>query len=130
MKMNRLSAVDYMVFALMLFICGGIGIYHAFVDKRRQTTANYLMANRSMSKLPIAISLLVSFLSAVSILGIPSEVYTYGFSYILICFAFVVIFLASAFLFVPVFYKLQITSTNEVLLYTVFPIFTYRSTME
>lgn len=115
--MNRLSAVDYTVFALMLLVSCGIGIYHAFAAKRMQTTANYLMADRSMSKLPIAMSLVVSFLSAISILGIPSEVYTYGLYYILVCVALAVVLLISAFLFVPVFYNLKIGSTNEVLLF-------------
>ena len=113
--MGSLSVVDYVIFALMLVVCGAIGIYHAIRSKQQQTTENFLMANHSMGKFPIAISLLVSFLSAVAILGIPSEVYTYGLSYLLVCVAFTIILLISAFLYVPVFYKLKITSTNEVL---------------
>ena len=114
-EMASLSAVDYVIFTLMLVVCGAIGIYHAIRSKHQQTTSNYLLADQSMNKFPIAVSLLVSFLSAVAILGIPSEVYTYGLSYILVSVAFTILLLMSAFLYVPVFYKLKITSTNEVM---------------
>ena len=114
-EMGSLSVVDYVIFALMLAVCGAIGIYHAIRGKQQQTTDNFLMANRSMGKFPIAMSLLVSFLSAIAILGIPSEVYTYGLSYVLISVAMTIVVATSAFLYVPVFYKLKITSTNEVI---------------
>lgn len=113
--MASLSVVDYVIFILMLVVCGAIGIYHAIRSRQEQTTANFLMANHSMGKFPIAMSLLVSFLSAIAILGIPSEVYTFGLSYVLVSFAFIILLLISAFLYVPVFYKLKITSTNEVI---------------
>lgn len=113
--MASLSVVDYVIFTMMLVVCGAIGIYHAIRSKQQQTTSNYLLADHSMNKFPIAVSLLVSFLSAVAILGIPSEVYTYGLSYILVSIAFTILLIISAFLYVPVFYKLKITSTNEVI---------------
>jgi Na+/proline symporter len=113
--MASLGVVDYVIFILMLVVCGAIGIYHAIRGRQEQTTANFLMANHSMGKFPIAMSLLVSFLSAIAILGIPSEVYTFGLSYVLVSFAFIILLLISAFLYVPVFYKLKITSTNEVI---------------
>jgi Na+/proline symporter len=113
--MASLSVVDYLIFILMLVVCGAIGIYHAIRNRQEQTTANFLMANHSMGKFPISMSLLVSFLSAIAILGIPSEVYTFGLSYVLVSFAFIILLLISAFLYVPVFYKLKITSTNEVI---------------
>ena len=113
--MASLAVADYVIFALMLVVCGVIGVYHAIRSKQQQTAENFLMANHSMGKFPIAISLLVSFLSAIAILGIPSETYTYGFSYILVVISFTVLLIISAYLYVPVFYKLKITSTNEVI---------------
>lgn len=113
--MASLGVVDYVIFSLMLVVCGSIGIYHAIRNKQQQTTSSYLLADHSMGKFPIAVSLLVSFLSAIAILGIPSEVYTFGLSYVLVSVAFTILLLISAFLYVPVFYKLKITSTNEVI---------------
>ena len=111
---NRLSEVDYVVFALMLVISLGIGIYHGFKSKRQQSTQSFLMADHSMSKFPVAVSLVVSFLSAIAILGIPSEVYTYGLSFVLTAVGFTLLLLLSAFVYVPMFYNLKITSTNAV----------------
>ncbi|XP_046862220.1 sodium-coupled monocarboxylate transporter 1-like [Xenia sp. Carnegie-2017] len=113
--MSALTVADYVIFSLMLCVSGAIGVYHAIRRKNQQTTSEFLLANQSISTFPIAISLLVSFLSAVAILGIPSEVYTYGLSYILISFAFTILISISAFLYVPVFYKMKILSTNEYL---------------
>ncbi|XP_046861298.1 sodium-coupled monocarboxylate transporter 1-like [Xenia sp. Carnegie-2017] len=113
--MSSLSVVDYILFALMLCVSGAIGIYHAIRSKNQGSKDYFLIENQNISSIPIAISLLVSFLSAISILGIPSEVYTYGLSYILVAIAFIFVILISAFLYVPVFYKMKIISTNEYL---------------
>jgi len=43
---------------------------------------SYLFSLRSMSPYPVAFSLCVSFLSAVTVLGTPAEVYIYGTMYI------------------------------------------------
>jgi sodium-coupled monocarboxylate transporter 8/12 len=53
-------------------------------------------------------------MSAVTVLGTPSEVYRFGASFVLffIAYAFVVIFTSE--LFLPVFYRSGITSTYEV----------------
>lgn len=41
----------------------------------------YLMAGRNLKILPVALSILVSFVSAVGILGGPAEMYAYGTQY-------------------------------------------------
>jgi len=56
-----------------------------------------------------------SFVSAITILGNPPEVYFYGTQYLLIAVGFVPITLALAYIFVPVFFKLQLTSAYEVI---------------
>lgn len=49
-------------------------------------TMEYLTANKSMSALPIALSILATFFSSSSLLGFPAEVYLYGIQYWLIVF--------------------------------------------
>ncbi|VTJ89934.1 Hypothetical predicted protein, partial [Marmota monax] len=68
-----------------------------------------------MSFGPVALSLTASFMSAVTVLGTPSEVYRFGASFILffISYTFVIIFTSE--LFLPVFYRSGITSTYEYL---------------
>ncbi|XP_037369683.1 sodium-coupled monocarboxylate transporter 1 [Talpa occidentalis] len=106
---------DYVVFAGMLLISAAIGIYYAFVGRGEQTSKEFLMGGRRMTAVPVALSLTASFMSAVTVLGTPSEVYRFGaiFSIFAITYFFVV--LISAEVFLPVFYKLGITSTYEYL---------------
>lgn len=49
-------------------------------------TMEYLTGNKSMSAIPIALSLLATFFSSSSLLGFPAEVYQYGIQYwIMLC---------------------------------------------
>uniref|UniRef100_G3NJN0 Solute carrier family 5 member 6a n=1 Tax=Gasterosteus aculeatus aculeatus TaxID=481459 RepID=G3NJN0_GASAC len=75
------TTVDYIIFALLLVASTGIGLFYAFSGGRQRTTQEFLMADRSMSCLPVSLSLLATFQSAVAILGAPSEVYTFGTQY-------------------------------------------------
>ena len=68
------GAADYVVFAAMLAVSAVIGIYYAFAGGKQSTTSEFLMGDRSMSVLPVAMSLMASFLSGISLLGIPVEV--------------------------------------------------------
>lgn len=67
-----------------------------------------------MTAVPVALSLTASFMSAITVLGTPVEVYQYGAIFILICFAYVLMVVVSAEIFLPIFYRLGITSTYEV----------------
>ncbi|EDO36358.1 predicted protein [Nematostella vectensis] len=111
----RFGAVDYSVFAIMLLISTGIGIYHALTGGKQKTTAEFLLANRKMMFLPVALSLLASFMSAITILGVPSEMYTFGTQYWMIISSYVILFPAVALVFVPVFRAVHITSSYEYL---------------
>jgi len=46
---------DYAVFAAMLLVSVGIGVYHAFVGGKQTSTKEFLMADRSMRSLPVAL---------------------------------------------------------------------------
>jgi Na+/proline symporter len=72
------TTLDYVIFALMLAISAGIGIFYGFFNKKQQTSKETLLANREMGVLPASLSLLASFMSGITILGNPSEVYLYG----------------------------------------------------
>ncbi|ELT90150.1 hypothetical protein CAPTEDRAFT_69450, partial [Capitella teleta] len=61
---------DYAVFLSVLLISLGIGVFYARKGRqKKQTIDSFLMADRSMSILPVSMSLLASFLSAITILG-------------------------------------------------------------
>lgn len=106
-------AADYAVFGCTLAISAGIGIFYAIKDRNKNTTDEYLLAGRSMHPIPVAMSLLSSFISAITILGTPAEVYVYSTMYWWISIAFIFTALGAAHIFIPVFYNLGITSVFE-----------------
>lgn len=105
---------DYVVFAAMLLISAAIGIYYAFAGGGQKTSKEFLMGGRSMSALPVALSLTASFMSAVTVLGTPAEVYRFGARFTLFAITYTLVIILSAEVFLPVFYRLGITSTYEV----------------
>ncbi|KAG8232978.1 hypothetical protein J437_LFUL012625 [Ladona fulva] len=110
------DALDYSVFALLLAMSAMIGVYFAFFAKKKQdTTDEYLMGGKSMGVFPIAMSLIASYISGVSSLGVPAEAYTYGIQYALVLVAEISVCVAVAFIFMPVFYKLQLMSAYKYL---------------
>ncbi|CAM9989786.1 unnamed protein product, partial [Bubo scandiacus] len=113
--MGRFTVWDYVVFAAMLVISAVIGVYYAFVGGGQKTSKDFLMGGRSMSALPVALSLTASFMSAVTVLGTPAEIYRYGAIFCNFAITYGLVVLCSAEIFLPVFYKLGITSTYEYL---------------
>uniref|UniRef100_A0A6I8PN92 Sodium-coupled monocarboxylate transporter 1 n=1 Tax=Xenopus tropicalis TaxID=8364 RepID=A0A6I8PN92_XENTR len=109
------SPWDYVVFAAVLLISAVIGIYYAFAGRRKNTSQEFLTGGRSMSALPVALSLTASFMSAVTVLGTPADVYRFGAIYSMFAFSYVFVVIICAEIFLPVFYRLNITSTYEVL---------------
>ncbi|XP_070519938.1 putative sodium-dependent multivitamin transporter isoform X2 [Cardiocondyla obscurior] len=67
--MATLTAADYAVIGVLILISSGIGLYYWFFGSRHKSTEEYFMANKSMRVIPVAVGLMVSYLSAVSLLG-------------------------------------------------------------
>ncbi|CAF4417545.1 unnamed protein product, partial [Adineta steineri] len=96
-----------------------IGLFYGFIDKRRKkkkgdgengtieqstnTARDYLLAGKSMGVFPTAMSLLASFMSAITILGTPAEIYIYGTQYWIICISYIFTVYLTATLFMPMF---------------------------
>jgi len=113
-QQNRFSALDYVVFGLVLAIASVIGLFYGCTGNKQNSTAEFLMAGRSMSVLPVALSLLASFMSAILLLGTPAEIVVYGTQYWMICICYFFVIPLAAYVFIPVFYRLQVTSVFEV----------------
>jgi Na+/proline symporter len=111
---KRFGTVDYVIFVLTLVVSAAIGIFYAWRDKKRQSTDNFLLGGRSMSIFPVTLSLMASFLSAVLVLGVPTEIYYHGTMYWLISFSNIITFPVAVHAFLPVFHKLEIASAYEV----------------
>ncbi|XP_034242040.1 putative sodium-dependent multivitamin transporter [Thrips palmi] len=106
---------DYAVFALTLLISAGIGIYYRFTGGRQKTAVEYLLADRNMSIVPVAFSLMASFMSAVTLLGVSAEIYSFGTMFVVINLAYGIFTPVAAYLYLPVFFNLGATSVYEYL---------------
>ncbi|CAG2110594.1 unnamed protein product [Medioppia subpectinata] len=84
---NHLNVFDYLVFALMLTI----------------------------SVIPVSFSLMASFLSAITLLGVTAENYMFGTQFVAINLSYILGAPISAYIFLPVFYKLKVVSIFEYL---------------
>lgn len=114
MEVKNFAVWDYVVFAALFIISSGIGVFFAIKERKKASSREFLVGGRQMNFGPVALSLTASFMSAVTVLGAPSEVYRFGASFVLffIAYTFVIIFTSE--LFLPVFYRSGITSTYEV----------------
>ena len=107
--------LDYAIFLALLVVSLGIGVYHGCTGGRQKTTAEFLLANRNLKVIPTVISLMVSFQSAILILGMVAEMYTFGITFWPMYVLSVTISLVIVErLFVPWFYPLKLTSVFEV----------------
>ena len=144
MSEYTLSVADYVVFVLVLALSSLIGIYFARRDTTRndknneesngdekekiissagsngreqsknKETDEYLVGGRNMHWFPLSISFMATYISASALLGIPAEVYTFGFQYIISCCALLVSTFFTWTIFIPIFYRLKIVCANEV----------------
>ncbi|XP_033757467.1 LOW QUALITY PROTEIN: sodium-coupled monocarboxylate transporter 1-like [Pecten maximus] len=110
-----LHFVEYIIFGLTLLISISIGIYFAKSGGKQKTLEEYLVGNRKISFCPIAVSLLVTFQSGISLLGLPVEIYQYGTQISMGIIGLVTGYVLVAVFFVPVFHPLQLTSVYEYL---------------
>ena len=115
LHLQRFSWPDYLVFVMMLLLCIMIGIYFGFMKGHKSNSeTEYLMGGRNMMVFPVALSLIASFISGITLLGLPTEVYSFGIQYVYVCFGVITMGFVMGFIYLPVFQKLNIFSTYEV----------------
>ncbi|GMS95696.1 hypothetical protein PENTCL1PPCAC_17871 [Pristionchus entomophagus] len=109
--------LDYLVFGLSILLSLSTGVYHAikreWFPSGGDAKEDYLVGGRKMPPLPVALSLLSSFLSGVLMLGVPAEIYVRGPQ---VWVSFVMGMAASiltAHLLLPVFHKMKSTCVHE-----------------
>ncbi|XP_046998003.1 sodium-coupled monocarboxylate transporter 1-like [Schistocerca americana] len=108
--------VDYVAFALMPSLSVAIGLYFGICGRAKNTAkVDYLHGGKTMRVLPVAISQISSHVSGSTLVGVPSEIYLYGSVYTWICLSVILFSIVTNFVFLPVFFELQLTSTYEYL---------------
>ncbi|XP_050398733.1 sodium-coupled monocarboxylate transporter 1 isoform X1 [Patella vulgata] len=111
------EAWDYVLFSLLLLVSAVIGIYYAVQARRNASMGEFLMASRSLGIIPVSVSILVSFMSAILILGTPAEMYVEGTGYCVYLIGMIFAIVIAAITFVPLLYSLKLTSSFEYLQY-------------
>ncbi|XP_026875011.2 sodium-coupled monocarboxylate transporter 1 [Electrophorus electricus] len=109
------SVWDYVVFAAMVLGAAVIGLFQAIRGRKGSSSTEFLLGGRQMTAVPVAMSLTASFMSGITVIGTPSEAYIYGTPFWLFAFSYTIMSTISAEIFVPLFYRLGITSTYEYL---------------
>ncbi|XP_036322020.1 sodium-coupled monocarboxylate transporter 1-like [Rhagoletis pomonella] len=105
--------IDYFVFTTMLSASLLIGIYFAFFGHGADNTEEYLLGGKRMKTIPIAISLIASQLSAISIMTIPAEMYSFGMNWWFNVVTMILIVPLLCWVIIPVFYNNNLSNCYE-----------------
>ncbi|GMT05967.1 hypothetical protein PENTCL1PPCAC_28141 [Pristionchus entomophagus] len=115
---KELHWADYAVVIFSLILSVSTGIYHALKSHFFPSTSSskkddYLMGGRQMPSVPVALSLLTTFLSGILMLGVPAEIYLRGTQIWMNFIIGVISSLITCHVFLPVFYKMKTTCLHE-----------------
>ncbi|XP_076439018.1 sodium-coupled monocarboxylate transporter 2-like [Babylonia areolata] len=109
-QLTRLHWADYVVIVVCLLVALGIGVFFALFRGGQNTREAYLMGNRRMGLVPVALSLFISFQSAISLIGFPSDTYNTGTMIFYISVGISLANVVAHFTLVPLVYPLRLTS--------------------
>lgn len=136
----KFDAIDYAVFGAMLVFSASVGVYFGYFNKtksKRQASSQrhqdneaitekkntdfgsksmmeYLLGSRKLKPFPVAMSLVASYISGVTVLGTPAEIYNFGTQYWLIVFPIFLMGFIVSYVYLPVFCSLKVGSSYEV----------------
>ena len=106
---------DYTIFATILTIITAMGLYQSVKPvKKAQDTEDYFVGGRNMNYVTMALSLAMTFQSAIGVLGTPAQIYTKGTLFWFIAVGFCLGAMLTGLLLVPLLYPLYPTSATEV----------------
>lgn len=108
------TVYDYSIVLGMLVISLGIGVFYGFFSGTENTSSDFLHGTE-MGLLPVSLSLTTSFITAIELLGNPSEVFFNGTQYSLIVLSIFLVIPIAIKVYYPIYFKLQLTSCYEYL---------------
>lgn len=113
---SSFSIYDYAVVAFMLIVSLGIGVFYGFFDKKPTTeSSSDFMLGNGMTIFPVTLSLMTSFITAIELLGLPSEMYFNGAQYALIVIPMLLVIPFALKIFYPIYDDMKLTSCYEYL---------------
>lgn len=111
---NEFTWVDYLVFICMLLIALSIGVVFGIVNRKKKSSQDFLLGGGDLHVAPVGFSILAGFISAIAILGFSGEMYRYGTMYYIIIISQVIVHYIVAFVYIPFYHQLNITSVYQV----------------
>ncbi|CAF1129491.1 unnamed protein product, partial [Rotaria sordida] len=115
MSLPALSVVDYILLVLLLLSSAAIGIVFGFIKSKKNSAKEFLLADGGMGVFPTAMSIMVSFISAITLLGTPNEVYLNGTMYCYAAISWTIASVVAALVFMPKFRAMGFTSAYNYL---------------
>ncbi|XP_035221469.1 sodium-coupled monocarboxylate transporter 1-like, partial [Stegodyphus dumicola] len=112
---QSLGIWDYAVIMCSFAVSFAIGVVFHYAGRRRYTAQNFFMAGNNMSKFPVVLSIVVTNLSAILMLGAPAEVYRYGTQIVLLTLGMTAGIILASYLILPIYFDLRITTVYEYL---------------
>ena len=115
----KFSAADYVVFAVSLAVPVVIGVFFFCHKRRQQSTESFLVGDRSLNVVAVAMSLIASILNGIFIIGLPAEMHYHGTEMTYMAVAAAVVTVLAAHVFIPKYHRMRFTSAYEVGIYII-----------
>ncbi|CAK8681466.1 unnamed protein product [Clavelina lepadiformis] len=109
--------IDLIIFIGMLVMAALVGIYYAYKDRGRKSIENYNYGGRDVSPVPLGLSIAVTYISAMTVIGFPTESYLYGLVSLWFAFGPVIPNIICCLYYIPLFFRLQLRTVYEYLEY-------------
>lgn len=104
--------LDWLVLAAYALTVVSLGIW---AGRQEKNTEDFFLAGRLMSWAPVAASSLATALSALTFIGVPGAAFGGDFIYLQLWFGTFASSILLASIFIPVFYRLKVTTVYELL---------------
>ncbi|GBM33279.1 Sodium-coupled monocarboxylate transporter 1 [Araneus ventricosus] len=98
----------------MLLVSAAIGLYFRFSGGKQKTMNEYLLAGKNMPILPVAFSVMASYLSAITVIGVPSEMHLFGIHLFVPILIHPIGVMIASYVCLPVSFKLGACTAYEV----------------
>ncbi|MGA8540719.1 MAG: sodium/solute symporter [Terriglobales bacterium] len=105
-RLDSVTVIAYLV---------GVSVIGALFYKRRSTAKEYFLGGRSMSWLPVGISIIAADLSAITVMGNPAWSYQYNLEIIWQAFGYLLVAPIVILVFVPFYTRLNLYTAYEYL---------------
>ncbi|XP_042864126.1 sodium-coupled monocarboxylate transporter 1-like [Penaeus japonicus] len=107
-----LGIVDILFLTLSVLVSAVIGLYQGYVG-RRATPEGYLMGSRKMKPIPLAMSMMVGTVSAITIMGNAGEMYAYGTQLWVMDLGIMLALVIIAKVMIPIIHPMEVVSLYE-----------------